>query len=267
MLDFFLSNKFYLPIIYITVGILVYNIIAGSINKFSKKYTKKNVRAEHKRLTVISLIKNLIKYFIALIVILSILSVYGVNTTSIIASLGVVGVVVGLAFQDIAKDFLAGVFTVFDDAYSVGDWVKINGFTGKVIFMGLKDTKIQAYTGEVMTISNSAFNEVINYSSANSKVVVDISVSYDTDIEKLERVLESIKEDIKNINNVIGEPEYLGVSNLGDSSVVYSIAIDCKPVTYVGVRRDVLKLVKKTLDKKNIEIPYNKLDVYVKDKR
>ena len=76
-----------------------------------------------------------------------------------------------------------------------------------------------------------------------------------------------IREDIKNINNVIGEPEYLGVSNLGDSSVVYSIAIDCKPVTYVGVRRDVLKLVKKTLDKKNIEIPYNKLDVYVKDKR
>lgn len=267
MLEFFLSKKFYLPILYIAIGVLIYNIIASSISKLSKKSLRKNTRSEHKRLTVISLIKNLIKYFIALIVILSILAVYGVNTTSIIASLGVIGVIVGLAFQDIAKDFLAGVFTVFDDAYSVGDWVKINNFTGKVIFMGLKDTKIQAYTGEVMTISNSAFNEVINYSSANSKVIVDIGVSYETDIDKLEKVLQGLSDEIKKVKNVIGTPEFLGISTLDSSAVIYSIAIDCKPATYVGVKRDILKILKNTLDKKNIEIPYNKLDIYVKDKR
>ena len=117
-----------------------------------------------------------------------------------------------------------------------------------------------------MTIAYSAFTVVINYSAANAKVIVDINVSYDTNIEKLEKILESIKPDIKDIENVIGEPELLGVSELSDSSVKYSIVIDCKPMTYFGVKRETLKLLKNTLDKHKVEIPYNKLDIYVKEK-
>ena len=157
MLDFICSKQFYLPIIYIVVGIILYGVIASSINRVSNFKFKKNAKTDKKRITIISVVKNLIKYFIAIIVILAILSVYGVDTTSIIASLGIVGVVLGLACQDIAKDFLAGIFNIFDEAYAVGDTVKINGFMGEVISTGLKDTKIKAYTGEVMTISNSAF--------------------------------------------------------------------------------------------------------------
>ena len=266
MLDFLCSKQFYLPIIYIIVGIILYGIIAGSINKFSKFKFKMNAKNYKKRITIISVVKNLIKYFIAIIVILAILSVYGVDTTSVIASLGVVGVVLGLACQDIAKDFLAGIFNIFNEAYAVGDTVKINGFTGEVIEAGLKDTKIKAYTGEILTISNSAFTEVINYSAANSKLVLDINVSYNTNIDKLESILEAMFDDIKNIENVCGEVELLGVSSLSDSSVVYSIMIECNPMTHVGVKRKVLKLIKENLDKHKIEIPYNKLDIYVKEK-
>ena len=267
MLDFICSKESYLPIIYVVVGVILYGVIASSINKISKFNLKKGTRADKKKTTVISLIKNLIKYFIAIIVILAILSVYGVDTTSIIASLGVAGVVIGLAFQDIAKDFLAGVFIIFDDAYSVGDYVKINGFMGEVISIGLKETKVRAYTGEILVISNSSFTEVINYSEANSKVIVDINVSYNTNIEKLESIIENMKEEISNIDNVIGNPELLGVSELSSSSIVYSIAVDCKPMTFLAVKRNILKLVKNTLDKNRIEIPYNKLDVYVKEEK
>ena len=73
-------------------------------------------------------------------------------------------------------------------------------------------------------------------------------------------------DDIKSIENVCGEVELLGVSSLSDSSVVYSILIECKPMTYIGVKRKVLKLIKENLDKHKIEIPYNKLDIYVKEK-
>lgn len=266
MLDFICSQKFYLPIIYIVVGIILYGVIASSINRVSKFKFNKNAKTDKKRITIISVVKNLIKYFIAIIVILAILSVYGVDTTSIIASLGIVGVVLGLACQDIAKDFLAGIFNIFDEAYAVGDTVKINGFMGEVIEAGLKDTKIKAYTGEIMTISNSAFTEVINYSAANAKVIVDINVSYNTNIDKLESILEGLIDDIKNVENVCGEVELLGVSSLSDSSIVYSIVIECKPMTYLGVKRNTLKLIKNELDKNKVEIPYNKLDIYVKEK-
>ena len=266
MLDFICSKQFYLPIVYIVVGIVLYGVIASSINRVSKFKIKRNAKTDKKRITIISIVKNLIKYFIAIIVILAILSVYGVDTTSIIASLGIVGVVLGLACQDIAKDFLAGIFNIFDEAYAVGDTVKINGFMGEVIEAGLKDTKIKAYTGEIMTISNSAFTEVINYSAANAKVIVDINVSYNTNIDKLESILTNIKNDIKNIENVCGEVELLGVSSLSDSSIVYSIVIECKPMTFYGVKRKTLKIIKNELDKNKVEIPYNKLDIYVKEK-
>ena len=87
MLDFICSKQFYLPIVYIVVGIVLYGVIASSINRVSKFKIKKNAKTDKKRITIISIVKNLIKYFIAIIVILAILSVYGVDTTSIIASL------------------------------------------------------------------------------------------------------------------------------------------------------------------------------------
>ena len=80
MIDFIKSEKVYLPIIYIALGLIIYNIIKIIINKISK-----NKHIDKKKKTIISLIKNIIKYLIYILMILSILNVYGVNTTSIVA--------------------------------------------------------------------------------------------------------------------------------------------------------------------------------------
>ena len=260
---FFISDKFYLPILYILIGIVLYHIITYVITKISKVEIK-GKKADKKKLTMMSLVKNIIKYAIGIFVILAILEVYNIDTTKIIASLGILGAVVGLAFQDIIKDLIAGFFILFDNQYSVGDYVKINEFTGEVIAIGMKTTKIKAYTGEVKIISNSSFHEIINYNMALTKLLVDIPVSYTTDIDKLENVLEKIKPEIKKIDNVKNDIELLGVTQMAESAIIYRIAIDCLPYTHFAIKRNVLKLVKQTLDKNNIEIPYNKLDVFIK---
>lgn len=263
ILEFICSPKFYLPIIYIAVGVIAYKLVAKGFEK-GKKFDKfKSKRKD----TIISLVRNIIKYIIALIVIIAILGVYGVNTTAILASLGVVAVVIGLAFQDIVKDFLSGISIIFDNKYSIGDIVEINGFKGEVIALGLMTTKIKAYTGEVKILSNSAFNELINYSLYDTKLIIDVSVSYNTNADKLEDVLFKMQDEILKIDNVKDKIEYLGLDTLGDSSVVYKMAIDCVAGTHLGVKRKVLKLLKKTLDENKIEIPYNKLDVYVKNEK
>ena len=274
--NFFASDKFYLPIIYIIVGIIAYFIICFFINRISKvnigklkgkKATNTYIVAIDKRkMTIVSLIKNVVKYTIAIIIIIAILSLYGVDTTSIIASIGIVGVVLGLACQDIAKDFLSGVFLIFDNAYAVGDYVEINGFTGEVISLGLKTTKIKAYTGEVKIISNSAINEVTNYNLKQSKLVIDIPLSYDCDIEKVEKVLNDLVPEIKAIPDVRKEVELLGIERFESSSIIYRIAIDCSPMSQYGVNRAVLKLIKLTFDKNKITIPYEQLDVHIKNK-
>lgn len=263
MFHIILSEKFYMPIIFIIVGILIYAVIAKMITNVSKiniKHTSQGI--DKRKTTIVSLIKNIIKYVIAIIVIILILNLYGVNTTSIIASLGAVSVIVGLAFQDIIKDLLAGIFIVFDNSYAVGDWVKINDFTGEVVSLGLKTTKIRAYTGEVKILSNSSFSEVINYNLNHSKVVIKIPVHYEVNLEKLESILERMKKELIKDKNVYGM-ELLGVDEFGDSAILYAISIECYPMTHIGVKREALKLIKKSFDEEGITIPYNQLDVHI----
>ena len=106
--------------------------------------------------------------------IFQILKLYGVDTTSIIASIGVFAAVIGLAFQDILKDLLAGISIIFDNKFAVGDTVEINGFSGTVIQLGLRTTKIKSFTGEIKSIGNSSFNEVINYSLSDAILYINI---------------------------------------------------------------------------------------------
>ena len=262
MLKFIQSEKFYLPIIYILVGILLYKVIAKTITSISKIDIKHSKGFDKRKNTVIVLIKNIIKYVIAIIVVIMILSLYGVDTTSLIASLGVTAAILGLAFQDTIKDFLAGVFLVFDNAYAVGDTVEINGFKGEVVSLGLKTTKIKAYTGEVMILSNSSFTAVKNYNLNHSKILISIPVPYDVDIEKLEKVLNEIKAKAEK-EDYIYSMDLLGIDDFGDSAIKYAVILDCVPLTHYMAKRKILRDIKLVFDKEGIQIPYNQLDVHI----
>ncbi len=264
-IEFITSKKFYAPILYILLGYIIYKLVKYIINSITMKRDKK--KNHKKEDTVINLIKSVFKYLIIIIVSLLILEVYGVNTTSILASLGIVGVVVGLAFQDTMKNMLAGVFIIFDNRYNVGDVVKINDFTGTVKSLGLQTTKIKAFTGEMYTISNSAIESVTNYTESDTTLVLDLGVSYKTDINHLEKVLKSLNAKIKKIENVKGDLVLLGVDAFTSSEILYKISVLCKPYTHYGVKREILKLIKITFDKEGIEIPYTQIDLHlVEDK-
>ena len=261
MMDILKSEKFILPIVYIVIGIILLRIIKFVIDKVSK-----NKYVDKKKKTIISLIKNILKYLVYIFVILSILSVYGVDTSGIIASLGVAGLVIGLALQDIIADFVAGIFILFDDQYIIGDVVEINGFKGEVIGFGLMSTKIKNANGDVLILSNSSFKEVINYSRTNNNLVITLDVAYDTDIDKLEKILKSLEDDVKKMENVVGEYKLLGINEFSSSSIKYLVCIECKANCQYQIKRDYFKLVKSVFDKNKIEIPYNKLDINVMGK-
>lgn len=261
MIDFIKSEKFILPIVYLIIGFVLYSVIKAIINKISK-----NKYVDKKKKTIISLIKNILKYLIYIFVILSVLSVYGVDTSGIIASLGIAGLVIGLALQDIIADFVAGMFILFEDRYVIGDTIEVNGFKGEVIGFGLMSTKIKNANGDVLILSNSSFKEVKNFSRNNSTLIINLDVSYNTDIDKLEKVLEGLREEVIKMDNVCGEYTLLGINEFSSSSIKYLVTIVCKPNSHYQVKRDYFKLVKLAFDKNKIEIPYNKLDINVRGK-
>lgn len=258
-MDFIKSEKFILPIVYIIIGIILVRIVKFIVNKISK-----NKYVDKKKKTIISLIKNICKYLIYIFVVLSILAVYGVDTSGLIASLGIAGLVIGLALQDIIADFVAGIFILFDDQYSIGDIVSINDFKGEVIGFGLMSTKIKNSSGDVLILSNSSFKQVINYSRNNNNLVITLDIDYDTDIDLLEKVLNDIRDDVLKINNVIGNYKLLGINEFSSSSIKYLVNIECKANCQYQVKREYLKLVKKVFDKNKIMIPYDKLDINIR---
>lgn len=256
------NSKFYLPFIYIAIGIILYLIIGNIVDKIMAKHRSSRGRDKRKD-TIINLSKNIFKYLILILVVLEILKLYGVDTTSIIASLGIFAAVIGLAFQDILKDLLAGISIIFDNKFAVGDMVSINDFTGTVISFGLRTTKIKSYSGEVKSISNSSFTEVINYNLADCELYIKLNVAYNTDIKRLEVVLNSIRDKVLEIEDVT-DYGLLGVDELGESSIVYLVKVSCKASGRFTAKRRFLRLVKDTFDKENIVIPYTTIDVNVR---
>ena len=192
-----------------------------------------------------------------------ILGIYGIPTTSIIASLGAVGVVLGLALQDTLKDFVSGFFMITENQYRMGDWVDIGNFQGEVINIGLKTTQIRAYTGEVKIISNRTITEVINYNLANSLAIVDVPIPYEEDYEKAEDVLKKLCDHLTNtLEKIKGNVTLLGINEYGNQGLIYRITVDTIPTEHYGVQREIRKQVKKVLDENNIKMGYPQVVVH-----
>ena len=177
--------------------------------------------------------------------------------------MGIVGVVLGFALQDLAKDIIAGFSIIFENQYAIGDTISINGFKGEVIFLGLKTTKIKNYEGQVKIVANRNATEVINYSMENSLAIVDIDVSYEEDNEKVEKVLTELATELtKTLPKLKGKVELLGIQELASSSVKYRMIAPTVSMEHFEIERKIRKEVKERLDKENIKIPYPQLEVH-----
>lgn len=246
------------PILVICISIIVNGLIKNFVQRVFHISNKKTKSKEEKRtITVVSLITNIIKYIVILIDVIIILGIYGIPTASIIASLGAVGVVLGLALQDTLKDFVSGFFMITENQYRIGDWIEINGFSGEVISVGLKTTKIRAYTGEVKIVSNRTITEVINYNLANSLALVDVSVSYEEDHQKVEQLLtELCKKLTDELPKIRGTVDLLGIQDFSENGLVYRITVETIPTEHYGIQREIRKQIKEVFDNNKIQISY-----------
>ena len=260
ILDKILIKEIIAPILIIIGSIIIYKIVSKIVKKaFIIKSVKGNKKKQE---TLVSVINNIIKYFIMIIALLMILDIFGIDTKTLITSLGVVGLVAGLAVQDLLKDIISGMSIIFENQFYVGDTVEINGFKGEVIHLGLKTTQLKSYTGEIKIISNRNIIEVTNYNLANSLAIVDFQVAYEDNNEKVEKVLTNLcKRLTKELNNIKGEVKLLGITNLASSGVEYRITVETVPLEHYEIQRIILKEIKLELEKNGITIPYQQLVV------
>lgn len=261
MLKFLLSDKVIQPIMIILFLSVIYFIMNRIIRKVSK--TRFKGLNQKKNKTILSLINNLMKYFLIIIGFIMILNVYGVNTNSIIASLGVASAVIALAFQDTLKDFLAGIFIIIENQYDIGDTVTINNFKGEVVSVGLRTTKLKSFNGEYCFIANHNVGDVINHSLTKSLAIVKFQVSYQENLDKVEKVLNDLAQRLnKELSDLKGPIVIDGVDELADSGITYRLSVETTPLKNIEVQRKMLREIKQEFDKNKIEIPFPQVVIH-----
>lgn len=260
-----LIPEIYTPILSILLAIIIIKISKKIIiNLIKIKLGNVNL-SDNREKTLSSLIVSVIKVIVWLIAILTTLSVYGINTASIVTSLGVIGFAIGLGAQDVIKDIFSGFMIILDKKYNIGDIIEVNGFKGEVVHLGIQTTKIKKWTGEIMIVFNRNINEVINYSVSNSIAIVDVAVSPEEDITKVEKTLNDLLNDLnEKLENLKGSIELKGIEEVSDMSINFRITVETPPEKQYEVQRTIRREVKLALDKAKIGVPYRQREVHKK---
>ncbi len=221
---------------------------------------------ERKGMTYVSLLSSLIRYVAALVILCWGLSILGVNVNAIVASVGIVALIVGFGAESRVADMVTGVFLLFENQYNVGDIVEVNGFRGTVKAIGIRTTSIMDAGDNIKIINNSEMKNILNRSDNISRAVSDIAIPYETDLEALEAKLPGLMAEIhqKRSEVMLAEPRYLGVQQLAESSVILRFVVEvAEKDIYTGARilnRDLWLGFRKL----GIECPFPQMDVHSK---
>ena len=247
-------------IVVILISVILYKAVEYLLNRSEKK-GELAIFTSNKKKTYLKLMKSIIRNIFIIVTFLIVLQVNGVNVNSALTGVGILGVIFGLAIQDWLKDIIRGSSILSDSYFEVGNIVKYKDIEGKVLVIGLKTTKIQELsTGNVVSIANRNIEEIAVVSEF---VYVKVPMPYEVDLEKAEKAIKEIIKLIKRNANV-NDCEYLGVTELADSSIDYLLKINCNQQFKLQVRRDALRSILIGLEKNKIKVPYTQIDIHNK---
>ncbi len=241
-------------LVVIIIGLIIYKMISSlAINKLEKRLSSKKSK------TYTRMFRSIVRYVIIILVLLIILQIYGVNISGMMAGVGILSIILGFAIQDALKDIIKGIDILSDGYYQVGDIIKFQDITGRVLAIGLKTTKLEdIYTFNKVSLANRNIEKV---EIVSDLINIDIPLPYEMKVVDAEKVIEEIVNDIKKQDN-ISKVEYRGINLLDSSSINYQIKVYCDPINKVQVRRDCLRYIMVCLNKHDISVPYQQIDIH-----
>lgn len=214
--------------------------------------------------TVITIVKSLLQYIAWIIIICWGLRILGVDIGTIVASIGVLALIIGFGAESLIADVVTGLFMIIENQYNVGDIIEIEGYRGTVVAIGIRTTSVEDSSGNVKIVNNSSMVNVINRSDNASKAVADFPVPYSTDLAKLEEKLPDILQTIyENHKDIMEEkPQYCGVQTLGASEIVLRFVVDVEDKDIYGAARILNRDLLLAFRAIGIECPFPQLDVH-----
>lgn len=248
----------------VVIAIFVY-IIGAKVIRFIVKLLKKSMERRDVDTGVIQFLTAMVKYGLYIILIMTILSVFGIATTSVVAVLGSAGVAIGLALQGSLSNFAGGVLILLLKPFRVGDYIVQGGNEGTVYEISLFYTKLNTGDNKVVVIPNGILSNdtLINVSHMEKRRVdVMVGIAYEADIRTAKKVLLEVAQN--ETARLAQEDALVFVDNLGASSVDMGVRIWVKAEDYWEAKWRLTENVKYALDEHHISIPYQQIDVQIK---
>ena len=223
-------------------------------------FAKKSLRSQ----TIANMLAGAFHYLIVIIGIVWGLAILGVNTTAVLAGVGIIGLILGFGAQSLIEDIITGAFIIFEGQYVNGDIIILDDFRGTVRNIGVRTTTIEDAGGNLKVVNNSDIRNFQNRSRIQSLAICICAVAYDTDIRKLERVLADGLPEMyeKHRNLYLTCPRYLGVEQLADSGVNLKIVADVKEADVFIAQRQLNRDIWALFCEKGIEIPFPQVVVH-----
>ena len=219
--------------------------------------------------TMGDLLKSVITGLLIAIFGTMILSELGVNIAPIIASAGIIGIALGFGAQSLVKDFLSGIFMIFEDQYGVGDVVDLGEASGTIEAVSLRVTRLRDLNGTVWYVPNGEIMRVGNMSQNWSRAVVDIKVDYHEDLTRVKSVLRDVAHDLWEDDDfrgvVIEEPEVTGVELFDPDGVTLRVLLKTQPMEQWAIARALRERIKARFDHEGIEIAIPQQVVWHRD--
>jgi small conductance mechanosensitive channel len=239
-------------------------MIAGWAGRTTRKTLEKSSRVDN---TLAPFFSNIVRYLILAVVVIAVLGQFGIETASIIAVLGTLGLAVGLAMQGTLSHFAAGVVLLILRPFRIGDFIDTGSQSGTVKEIGLFATVLTTVDGVYVYIPNGQLlnASLKNFARAETRRIdVTVGIAYEDDVEKALSVAQSFLEADSRIHKDPA-PETMVVA-LADSSVNINLRCWVDPGDYWGVLFDTNKGIKLRLDAEGISIPFPQQDVHIKDR-
>lgn len=244
-------------ILVIAIGISIWEAVSGAIDYGLKKANDRNATRLR---TLLPMLRNILFMVFALLFGLMLLSEIGLNIMPLLAGAGIVGVAVGFGAQSMVKDFLTGFTIILEDLIHVGDVIRLDQFTGVVETITLRKVQLRSIDGTVITMPHSAITVIENLTKDFSFYVLDMSVAYDSDIDKVVDTMQIVDSRIRNDDafaSLIMEPiEIMGVERMMDSAIVVRARVKTLPSQQWKVGREYNRRLRDAFAEAGIEIPY-----------
>jgi small-conductance mechanosensitive channel len=270
-MDWFMSSGIRVIVI-IAIAVAVYFICRPIIRSIIKRMVSYRMAGEdeteiqQRTNTLSSILVKIAGIIIVIVAVITILPEFGVNITSLIAAIGIGGLAIAFAAQNLVRDFISGFFILLEDQYGIGDVVSIAGIAGVVEDITLRRTVLRDLDANVHSIPNGKVDLSTNMTKKYSRVNLNVSVGYGENLKRvidiINKICHEMAKDPQWKDDFITTPSVLRVDNLGDSGIDIKILGDTKPAKQWAIMGEMRLRLKDAFDREGIEIPWPHTKVY-----